>query len=68
VRKELDEICKALSPARAVSDPVLGVDRVVPATTFLKLGGDIVRQPEGLIKFLYDKYILSIIRYILIYS
>jgi hypothetical protein len=64
----LDEICKARSPARAVSDPVPDADRVVPATAFPKLGGDIVRQPEGLVKFLHDKSVLYIMKFILAYS
>jgi hypothetical protein len=57
----LNEICEALSPAHAVSDPVLDVDRVVPATSSVKLGGDIVRQSGCLVRFLYDKSVLFII-------
>jgi hypothetical protein len=58
----LDEICKARSPARAVRDPVLGADRVVPATTSTGLGGDIVPQPEGLLRFLHDRSVSYIIK------
>ena len=59
-------LCSSIDADSKVGDPVTKADRVAPSTMSLELGGGIMRRPEGLFNFSFDRPTFNITKFVLV--